>query len=65
MKNSKNDNFTLIGNDSPFGNLPTAAEAERMEAAAPEGDAFAEDAVANLALLPPASPYSCWERWLP
>ncbi len=50
MKNSKNDNFTLIGNDSPFGNLPTAAEAERMEAAAPEGDAFAEDAVANLAL---------------
>ena len=50
MKNSKNDNFTLIGNDSPFGNLPTAAEAERMEAAAPEGDAFAENAVADLAL---------------
>ena len=50
MKNSKNDNFTLIGNDSPFGNLPTAAEAERMEAAAPEGDAFAENAVTNLAL---------------
>lgn len=50
MKNSKNDNFTLIGNDSPFGILPTAAEAERMEAAAPEGDAFNENTVADLAL---------------
>lgn len=63
MKNSNNDNFTLVGNDSPFGNLPTTAEAERMEAAAPNADAFAENAVTDLTLaklenMPASAPVS-------
>ena len=49
MKNS-NDPITFTGKDSCFANLPTAAEAEQMEAAAPEAVTFSETAVTNLAL---------------